>query len=44
MKMRNALTFDIEEYFHAEAFSRAHRPEECMWRLRCRSAEYARTS
>ncbi len=28
MKMRNALTFDIEEYFHAEAFSRALRPEE----------------
>ncbi len=28
MRMRNALTFDIEEYFHAEAFSRALRPEE----------------
>src|SRR5262245_64946321 len=28
MSMRNALTFDIEEYFHAEAFARAVRPEE----------------
>ena len=26
--MKNALTFDIEEYFHAEAFSRVLRPEE----------------
>ena len=26
--MKNALTFDIEEYFHAEAFARALRPEE----------------
>jgi polysaccharide deacetylase family protein (PEP-CTERM system associated) len=26
--MRNALTFDIEEYFHAEAFARVLRPEE----------------
>ena len=26
--MRNALTFDIEEYFHAEAFAKALRPEE----------------
>jgi polysaccharide deacetylase family protein (PEP-CTERM system associated) len=25
--MNNALTFDIEEYFHAEAFARAIRPE-----------------
>jgi len=25
--MKNALTFDIEEYFHAEAFSRVLRPE-----------------
>lgn len=28
MSMRNALTFDIEEYFHAEAFARTVRPEE----------------
>ena len=28
MTMKNALTFDIEEYFHAEAFARALRPEE----------------
>jgi len=28
MSMRNALTFDIEEYFHAEIFARAIRPEE----------------
>jgi polysaccharide deacetylase family protein (PEP-CTERM system associated) len=28
MSMRNALTFDIEEYFHVEAFARAFRPEE----------------
>jgi polysaccharide deacetylase family protein (PEP-CTERM system associated) len=26
--MRNALTFDVEEYFHAEAFARVLRPEE----------------
>jgi polysaccharide deacetylase family protein (PEP-CTERM system associated) len=26
--MKNALTFDIEEYFHAEAFAGAVRPEE----------------
>lgn len=26
--MRNALTFDIEEYFHAEAFAQVVRPEE----------------
>ena len=26
--MRNALTFDIEEYFHVEAFAGAFRPEE----------------
>jgi polysaccharide deacetylase family protein (PEP-CTERM system associated) len=26
--MKNALTFDIEEYFHAEVFARALRPEE----------------
>ena len=26
--MKNALTFDIEEYFHAEAFARVLRPEE----------------
>jgi polysaccharide deacetylase family protein (PEP-CTERM system associated) len=26
--MKNALTFDVEEYFHAEAFARAVRPEE----------------
>jgi polysaccharide deacetylase family protein (PEP-CTERM system associated) len=26
--MKNALTFDIEEYFHAEAFAHALRPEE----------------
>jgi polysaccharide deacetylase family protein (PEP-CTERM system associated) len=26
--MKNALTFDVEEYFHAEAFSRVLRPEE----------------
>jgi len=26
--MKNALTFDIEEYFHAEAFARALRPED----------------
>jgi polysaccharide deacetylase family protein (PEP-CTERM system associated) len=26
--MKNALTFDIEEYFHAEAFSGVLRPEE----------------
>jgi polysaccharide deacetylase family protein (PEP-CTERM system associated) len=26
--MRNALTFDVEEYFHAEAFSGILRPEE----------------
>jgi polysaccharide deacetylase family protein (PEP-CTERM system associated) len=28
MTMRNALTLDIEEYFHAEAFAKALRPEE----------------
>jgi polysaccharide deacetylase family protein (PEP-CTERM system associated) len=28
MRMKNALTFDVEEYFHAEAFSRALCPEE----------------
>ena len=26
--MKNALTFDVEEYFHAEAFARVLRPEE----------------
>ncbi|HET8579235.1 MAG TPA: XrtA system polysaccharide deacetylase [Methylomirabilota bacterium] len=26
--MKNALTFDLEEYFHAEAFARAVRPED----------------
>lgn len=26
--MKNALTFDVEEYFHAEAFAGALRPEE----------------
>ncbi len=26
--MKNALTFDVEEYFHAEAFARTLRPEE----------------
>ncbi len=26
--MKNALTFDIEEYFHAEVFASALRPEE----------------
>jgi len=26
--MKNALTFDIEEYFHAEVFAQALRPEE----------------
>jgi len=28
MRIVNALTFDIEEYFHAEAFARVLRPEE----------------
>ena len=28
MKTVNALTFDIEEYFHAEAFARVLRPED----------------
>ena len=28
MTMTNALTFDIEEYFHAEAFARALRPDD----------------
>src|SRR6202171_5166246 len=28
MRMNNALTFDIEEYFHAEAFARVLRPED----------------
>jgi polysaccharide deacetylase family protein (PEP-CTERM system associated) len=27
-RMKNALTFDVEEYFHAEAFARVLRPEE----------------
>ena len=26
--VKNALTFDVEEYFHAEAFARVLRPEE----------------
>ena len=26
--MKNALTFDVEEYFHAEAFAGVLRPEE----------------
>jgi polysaccharide deacetylase family protein (PEP-CTERM system associated) len=26
--MKNALTFDVEEYFHAEAFARVLRPEQ----------------
>jgi polysaccharide deacetylase family protein (PEP-CTERM system associated) len=26
--VRNALTFDVEEYFHAEAFARAVRPDD----------------
>ena len=26
--MKNALTFDVEEYFHAEAFARVLRPED----------------
>ena len=28
VSMRNALTFDVEEYFHAEAFAGVLRPEE----------------
>src|SRR4030095_16456170 len=27
-RMKTALTFDVEEYFHAEAFARVLRPEE----------------
>ena len=34
--MKNALTFDIEEYFHAEVFAHALRPDEWgnMWQPR----------
>ena len=28
--MKNALTFDVEEYFHAEAFAQVLRPEEWL--------------
>ena len=32
MSMRNALTFDIEEYFHAEAFARTVRAKASAWK------------
>ena len=40
--VKNALTFDVEEYFHAEAFARVLRPEELLSQPKCVPVPVAR--